>query len=176
MFAYSILKTLFNEYILSCMNGEYVENFDEVVTRGEALYKTLEKVRCPFFESDIHFNAKGIEHLKFKRQRQARPRQDQYMRFKLLYLVPEVLRLSRTVQGVWETKQFERRRIHSRTENTLVLVKYYEFIAVLKGVRIKIIVKQVDGGELFFWSVIPFWGISKETKKRKMHAGNPEED
>jgi len=34
------------------------------------------------------------------------------MRFKLLYLAPEILKISHTVQGVLETKKFERVRMH----------------------------------------------------------------
>ena len=153
-----------------------IENFEEIVTRGEELYKTFTQIRCPYFEGDVHFNASGLEHLKFKRQRYARSRHDQYMRFKLLALVPEVLRLSRTVQGIWETKCFERVRVRNRTDIILKPVIYYEFIAVIKRVRIKIIIKQIENGQRLFWSIIPFWGINKETKHRKLHGGNPEED
>lgn len=158
------------------MNEENIKNFDDVITSGEEIYKTFLPIRCPYFESNVHFNAQGLEHLKFKRRGQARSRHDQYMRFKLLKLAPEVLKISRTVQGIWETKHFERVRIHSRTDIILKPVVYYEFIAVLNKIRIKVVVKQIDNGEKLFWSIIPFWGINKETKKRKIYSGNPEED
>lgn len=158
------------------MNGEKIENFDEIVAQGEEMYKTFSSIRCPYLESEVHFNAQGLEHLKFKRPRQARSRHDQYMRFKLLKLAPDVLKLSRTVQGIWETKHFERVRVHNRTDIVLKPVVYYEFVAILNRIRIKVVVKQIDSGEKFFWSIIPFWGMNKETKKRKMHSGNPEED
>lgn len=157
------------------MNGE-IEKFGEVMARGEELYKTFSPVRCPYLESDIHFSASGLEHLKFKRPRYARSRPDQYMRFKLLPLAPEILRLSHTVQGIWETKHFERIRVHSRTDTVLKPVVYYEFIAVIRHARIKIVVKQIDEGQRFFWSIIPFGGVNKETKRRKLYGGNPEED
>ena len=158
------------------MNEEKIENFDEIVMEGEEIYKTFLSIRCPYLESEVHFNAQGLEHLKFKRRGQARSRHDQYMRFRLLKLAPDVLKLSRTVQGIWETKHFERVRVHSRTDTILKPVIYYEFIAILNRIRIKVVVKQIDNGEKFFWSIIPFWGMNKETKKRKMHGGNPEED
>ncbi|MEK7463019.1 MAG: hypothetical protein AAB621_01480 [Patescibacteria group bacterium] len=158
------------------MNKEKVEDFDEVIIKGEETYKTFSPIRCPYLESEVHFNAQGLEHLKFKRRGQARSLHDQHMRFKLLKLAPDVLKLSRTVQGIWETKHFERVRVHSRTDTILKPVIYYEFIAILNRIRIKVVVKQIDNGEKFFWSIIPFWGMNKETKKRKMHGGNPEED
>lgn len=158
------------------MNGNEIENFDEVAAKSEALYRGFESIHCPYLNDVVHFNTNGLEHLKFKRRGKARSRHDQYMRFKLLYLVPEVLRFSRTLQGIWETKHFERIRMHSRTESILKHVTFYEFIAILERKRIKVIVKQVENGEWFFWSIIPFWGVDKERGKRKLYAGNPAED
>lgn len=110
------------------------------------------------------------------RHKKARLEQDQYMRFKLLYLVPEILKLSHTLQGIFEIKKFERIRMHSRTETVLKLVKYYEFIAVIKRNRVKVVVKQIEDGHKFFWSIVPFWGMNRETMSRMLHDGMPEED
>ena len=43
-------------------------------------------------------------------------------------------------------------------------------------VRVKIVVKCVDGGEKYFLSIIPFWGIDKNSGERLMHSGNLEND
>ena len=43
-------------------------------------------------------------------------------------------------------------------------------------IRVKIIVKQVEDGEKFFWSLIPSWGNHKLTGERILHDGNPEHD
>ena len=153
-----------------------LENFEEVRMGGEDLYKTLDEVYCPYFKSKISFNSQGLEHLKFKQQRKARSQQDQYMRFKLLHLAPVVLKASSTLQGIWETKNFERIRIHSRTDTVLKIVTYYEFVAVVEKIRVKVIVKQIEGGNMFFWSIIPYWGVDKNTKKRKLYSGYPKED
>jgi hypothetical protein len=98
------------------------------------------------------------------------------MRFKLIHLVPEVLKLSHTIQGILQTNKMERVRVNSRTDLILKPVIYYEFIAVLKRNRMKIIVKQIDGGQKFFWSIIPFWGMNTNTMTRLLHDGAPEED
>lgn len=153
-----------------------IENFEEVKTKGEEMYKSLTEVHCPYFNDKVHFNARGLEHTKFKRHGKARPQQDQYMRFKLLHLAPETLRNSKTLQGYWETKSFEKIRAHNRTDSVLKTVEYFEFVAVIDEVRVKIIVKKIDGGQRFFWSIIPYWGMDKKTKKRKLHSGYPEED
>jgi hypothetical protein len=152
------------------------QQFREVKEKGEELYKSLGEVVCPFLKEKISFGAQGLEHLKFKRREKARLEKDQYMRFKLLYLAPEILKLSHTLQGTLETKKLERIRMNNRTDTVLKPVTYYEFIAVLKRNRVRIIVKQIDNGQKFFWSIVPFWGMNMETMRRILHDGMPEED
>ncbi|MFA6006366.1 MAG: hypothetical protein WC764_01415 [Candidatus Paceibacterota bacterium] len=144
--------------------------------KAETFYETIKSVYCPYFGGTVSFNAKGIRHLKFKSDQQARPHHDQYARLKLLHLAPEVLKLSRTVQGIFQTKRFEPQKTNTRWEHKLKEVSFYEFIAVLDNVRVKVIVKEVAGGEKYFWSIIPFWKINKEAKKRILHGGDPEND
>ncbi len=145
-------------------------------TKAEAFYTLIGPVHCPYFGEKIAFNSKGIKHLKFKSDEVARPRQDQYSRLKLVHLAPEVLKQSRTLQGIWHTKRFEMQKTHSRWERVLKEVSFWEFIAVLNNVRLKVIIKQVVGGEKHFWSVIPAWRINKETSSRILHTGDPEND
>lgn len=152
------------------------QDFERVRTGAETFYATVGEVRCPYFGSDIAFNAKGLRHLKFKADRQARPRKDQYSRLKLIHYAPEVLKLSRTVQGIWSVRRFEEQKTNSQWKQVMKEVVYYEFIAVLDSVRVKVIVKEVVGGEKHFWSIIPFLGIDKNTSKRILYSGDPEHD
>ena len=152
------------------------ENFEEIKIKGEDFYKNLNEIYCPYFKEKVSFNAQGLEHLKYKQRNKSRQDKDQYMRFKLIHLAPEVLKISSSVQGILETKKFENIKIHSRVDKLLKNVIYYEFIAVIKRNRVKIIVKQIDGGKKFFWSIIPFWKMDVDTMTRIFHEGNPEED
>ena len=152
------------------------EDFEKIKKEAEEFYETIGEIYCPYFSEKIAFNVKGLKHLKFKTDQRARPRNDQYARLKLLRLAPEVLKLSRTVQGISEKKKFEFQNINSRWEHVARLVKHYEFIAVLKSIRLKVIIKEVEGGQKHFWSVIPFWGIDRETSKRVLYSGDLELD
>jgi len=152
------------------------DDFDEIKEKAEEFYATIKEVRCPYFGENIVFNSKGIRHLKFKSDQVARLKEDQYSRLKLIKLAPEILKLSKTVQGIWHTKKFELQKTHSRWEKILKEISFYEFIAVLENVRVKVIVKEVVGGEKHFWSIIPFWKIDKENSKRILYSGNPEFD
>ncbi len=153
-----------------------ISNFEEIKIKGEEMYKNISDTFCPYLGKTVSFNAQGIEHLKFKNRERARPPKDQYMRLKLIHLAPEVLKNSKTVQGILETKKFETIKVNSRKDTILKPVNYFEFIAVIKRNRVKVIVKQIDGGNLFFWSLIPFWRMNDDTMTRILHDGSPEED
>ncbi len=152
------------------------EEFDKVKAEAEIFYEQIGEVYCPYFNAKIPFNAKGLHHLKFKADKQARPSSDQYARLRLLHFVPQILKTSHTLQGIWSTKQFEMQKTNSRWEHVIKEVTFYEFIAVLGNIRAKVIIKQVIGGEKHFLSVIPAWGIDKQNSKRILHTSDPEND
>ncbi len=156
------------------------EKFNQVKKEAEDFYEKIGKVRCPYFGEDIHFNVKGWDHLIFKEWNKTRILSDQYSRLRHIRLAPEVLANSKTLQGVWATQKFERVKVNKRWDKILKTINYYEFIAVMDShgskVRVKVIVKQIVGGEKFFLSIIPFWGIDKLTGSRIIHSGNPEND
>ena len=151
------------------------EEFQEVRQRATALYSAFERIRCPYLENDVHFNTDGFRHLLFKSWNRGRDRRDQFMRLKFLSRALEILRLSRTVQGIQTTNEWERRRRHGRWEKLLVPVTYYEFIAVIEKRRFKVIVKHLPAGQYIFWSLIPFWR-QDEQGRRLLHNGSPASD
>lgn len=157
-----------------------LEKFDEIKNEAEIFYKAIGKIRCPYFGDDIHFNTKGWGHLIFKNWNTTRVVNDQFARLRHIKLAPEVIRQSKTLQGMWTTKKIERVQKNSRWEKVLKLITYYEFIAVMEShnskIRVKVIVKEVEGSEKFFWSLIPFWGVDKNTGDRTMYSGNPENE
>ena len=91
-------------------NFKNQEDFEKIKTEAEAFYATIREVFCPYFKEKIAFNVKGLKHLKFKSDRQARTNNDQYARLRLLRFAPEVLNNSHTVQGIWEIKRFEEQK------------------------------------------------------------------
>jgi hypothetical protein len=151
------------------------DEFNQVLHKAQESYATLGKIYCPYFQNSVHFNAQGLEHLRRKTWNRGREQRDQFMRLKHLAIAPEILRSSHTVQGIQQTNEWERRKRHGRWEQLLVPVAYYEFVAVLRERRFKVIVKQLSGGERLFWSLIPFWRQS-DFGKRILHDGDPSTD
>ncbi|MDO8490228.1 MAG: hypothetical protein Q7S47_02310 [bacterium] len=158
---------------ISCHVNEI--DFDKTKEQTEAAYKKIGSIFCPFFNQHISFNAKGLRHLKFKSDQQARSRSDQFVRLRLLYLAPEVLRKSRTLQGIWETRKFEEQKTNSRWKSVMRDIIFYEFVAVLDDFRVKVIVKEVRGSEKYFWSIIPYWKAGNGNGRRILYSGNPDE-
>ena len=152
-----------------------VEEFERVKRRAEDFYKTIGDVHCPYFKEAVHFNVAGLDHVKFKDWRKVRSSKDLFMRLKLLHLAPEVIKLSRTVQGISETKEFVRRKVHSRWDTVLTIITYYEFVAVLENRRVRVVVRHLAGGEKHFWSIQPFWK-EDHNGRRKLSYGNPATD
>lgn len=152
------------------------EEFEKIRSEFESKYKNIKEVRCPYFSGSVVFNAMGLEHLKFMRKNHARPRNEQLIRMRLFPLAPEIINLSRTIQGITYTKHFENSRTNQRYQSILLPVYYYEFVAILKDKRVRVVIKQIEDGPRFFWSIIPFWKIDKQTNRRKMSYGNPEID
>ena len=132
-------------------------DFEKVKKEAEEFYSQAGEVLNPYLERKVVFNAKGREHLKFKSHGKARSSGDQYERLKLLKYAPEVIRLSRTVQGFSRVKKFEINRSNHRNEKILTDVVYYEFVAVLRErLRVRVVVKEIGSAPPFFWSIIPF--------------------
>ena len=153
--------------------------FDQIKKDAEEQYRKINSVFCPFLKRNVNFNAKGLNHIKFKGWNKTRLISEQYLRLKFLKLVPSVIEKANTLQEFSKAKVFERIKRNSRREQILMPVKYYGFVAIIKfKVKIKIIIKEIEGGQPFFWSVIPFWKTKKdpitEQTKKVFHEGDLE--
>ena len=152
--------------------------FEKVRREAEEQYQMLDDVLCPYLKTLVGFNAKGLDHIKMKSWNRARVTSDQYLRLKFLKWAPTIITLSHTLQEIKQTRSLERQKINSRWERRMISVTYYGFIAILHDVRVKVIVKEIEGSKPFFWSIIPFWKtrrdpISGEIKKI-FHEGDLE--
>lgn len=133
-----------------------MEGFNKIKRIEEENYKKIGDIFCPYLKSPIAFNRKGLEHITMKGWKKSRPVSDQFMRIKFLKWAPIIVGKSHTLQEFQEKRSFERQKINSRWEYRATDTKYYGFVAILKKIRVKIVVKEIVGGKPYFWSVIPF--------------------
>ena len=131
-------------------------------------YKSLGKVFCPYLEKEVSFNSKGLNHLKFNGQGKARTKIEREMRISLLKYIDKIIDRSHTLQGVLIEKREEKIRTENVTKIQITKITFYEFMAIIDNKRIKVILKQLGEGNIFFWSVIPYW--KKINGKRKINS------
>lgn len=154
-----------------------LKKFKQIRKGSIEFYNNLGEIKCPYFNDKVSFNSKGMQHLRFKSWNKTRSIQDQYVRFKLLKYAPEVIKKSNTLQEICQKKNFERVKINSRWEQKAIGVNYYGFVAIMDEIRIKIIIKEVVGGEKYFWSIVPCWKQDKAILNKKiLHEGDLEGD
>ncbi len=154
------------------------EIFNRVRKSAEEEYNKIGRIRCPYFNDYVHFNSIGFEHLLFKDWNKTRTRVERYTRLRLLKLAPNIISKSHTLQDYDERKTFERQKTNSRWEKKVKLVRYYGFVAIINEARIKIIVKEIEGGAKFFYSLYPNWKVMNDNgqKRKQLYSGNLEND
>ena len=112
-------------------------------------YKKIGQIYCPYFHEYVHFNNEGIHHITYRDWHSPRPKPDQYVRLKLLYLAPAIVSLSQTLQD-YGTKIVNNK-----------IVKYYIFTALLNTMATKVVIRQVGNGSKHFFSIVPNWKKNK---------------
>jgi hypothetical protein len=157
------------------------EKFENAREPAKKFYESIGSVECPYLKRTVQFNEQGFAHVLSKSWNRGRSRIEQYTRLRLLPKAVEVIKNSHTLQEFEERRMMIRQKINSRWEKRPKIVRYYVFVAMVVAidVRIKIVVKEIEGGMPFFWSIYPSWktGLDSNGKKKKIfHSGNLEED
>jgi hypothetical protein len=156
------------------------DKFQQRKAEAEAFYQSIDPVKCPYFNGDcVHFNSEGFEHIVFKEWNKTRSRVEQYTRFRLLPLAVSITKKSGTLQEYDERNLFVRRQSRGKWNKILKPVRYYVFTAIVKDLRVKVIVKEIEGGQKCFHSIYPSWNTQPDGqggKKKKLYHGDPETD
>lgn len=157
-----------------------VEKFNQRKTEADTYYKSIGNVKCPYFNGEpVYFNSEGFEHIIFKHWNKTRSQIEQYTRFRLLPLAVTVIKKSGTLQEFDQRNLFVRRKSKDGWNKILKNVKYYIFTAIIGDLRLKIVIKEIEGGQKNFWSLYPSWDTIKNIegeKKKKFYSGDPETD
>ena len=153
--------------------------FNQIKEEAEKYYDGIGKIKCPYLNDNVHFNSEGFEHLLFKSWNKTRSRNEQYTRLRLLPLVCQVISKSHTLQEYDEKQILARQKINSRWEKKNKTAYYYVFVAIIKDCRIKVIVKEIAGGQKFFYSLYPSWKVvfdANGNQRKVFYSGDLEMD
>ena len=157
------------------------EKFNRAREDAEKHYEKIGKIWCPYFKEKVHFSTEGFQHLLFKEWNRTRIRIEQYKRLRLLPVAERVIRKSHTLQEYDERNLMVRQKTNSRWQKVMKSVRYYVFIAMDLDIdaRVKVVVKEIEGGVKFFYSVYPSWREIKQENgetKKVFHTGDLEID
>lgn len=157
------------------------DKFKKIRKEAEIHYQSIGALWCPYLKSEVRFNSEGFEHLIFKSWNKTRTRVDQYVRLRLISVAEKIIRKSHTLQEYDERRMFVRQKINSRWEQRAKLVRYYVFIAIDgdKNVRLKVVIKEIEGGAKLFWSLYPSWRVTTDVngqQRKVFYSGNLEID
>lgn len=141
-------------------NNLDIEKFELLKSDIEKKYKKIANIYNPALQTKIFFNSNGLHHLKYDNNRSKRDKIIQKNKFMFFDSAVSILKKSSTVQ--------EYRRLFSISNKTKTtkIMEFFAFWAIIsftKKIRIKVIVRRIGGekGQFHFWSVMPFWRLSK---------------
>lgn len=133
------------------------ENYEKVRELAKVAYTQYSPVTCPALGGIVGFTSEGFNHILYKRYTTERSRKDQFMRLKTIDLARNIIKTTTTIQDIEERlEEVVIKRKKKRTKESK-LIKYWAFIAILQGKRLKVVVRKTGNGVMHFWSVIPKW-------------------
>lgn len=139
---------------------ESTENYKSLLANSKLYYAAIGSVHCTALKADVHFTAEGFHHLRYDGSLKERKKPERRNKLSSIPVAVETIKLSATIQeyrcilepvGLKDSKGYR----------AVTKVHYFGFWAVLeynkRTTRVKAIVRQVDGGQYHFWSVMPYW-------------------
>ena len=155
-----------------------ISNYEKLREDAQSFYNDIGTIFCPLFKEKVYFNSEGFNHIVYNNPRSERERSSQIMRFKLLPLVCELIKITTTFQEFEESVKEVVVKSHKKKIKKSKAVKYWGIIAIIKGRKIKVILRKIGNGSIHFWSIVPAWTTNKhrDIKFITTMKGNPEED
>ena len=133
---------------------------------AEEFYKSVGKVYCPYFQSNVIFSSEGFNHLQFSGGIK-RKNEEQLLKFSLLKLAPYVIKNSGTIQEYRKTMYAVGKQKPIDGSIRMEVVEFWGLVAICgekeNQVRVKVILRRLAYGELAFWSVMPMQKFSKNS-------------
>jgi len=156
---------------------ENKEEYQKIFEEAKKYYRGLSKVTSPALGQEVHFNAKGFNHILYRKKQYKRSHKEQIRRFRLLSLAMKLIGFTNTYQEYEDTSK-ETGLLHANDSlNQSKNTQFWGLIAITEGRKIKVILRKVGSdGNVHFWSIIPSWKTNKRDDKLFDMKGNPFED
>lgn len=147
MVKYSAIHTTTNFIIM------FSRGLKDLKRKARAYYKSIKPIYCPYFSERVVFNSKGFKHLIYEDKGHQRTRSEQYLRLSLFPKGVRMLLIATVVQ------EYEERLVCNKIH------KFWGFIGIIEGHKIKVVVRQIGDGKKHFYSIFPKWITRKSVEE-----------
>jgi len=146
------------EYVKAKVGDEKVSRYLEIRNNADILYKSFRSIKCPALKNqEVYFNAEGFNHLIYRIPKQERDKRVQIMRFELLEKARELIGITTTLQEYEDYLTQIPRWMNKKKQMTNVKICDSGLVGIIKGYRIKVVLRKIGNGKIEFHSVIPAW-------------------
>ena len=136
---------------------EELASYQKIREDARVFYTQIRRIDCPAFNNEsVYFTANGFHHLRYSSDGKERPRKTQTMKYKLLSKAVTLIARTTTYQEYEERLINNYRKIR---QGKHTFCRYWGFVAIISGFRIKVIIRQLGNGKKEFRSIIPAWEI-----------------
>ncbi len=146
------------EYSKNRVTDEKISRYTEIRAAADVLYKSFRPIKCPALKNqEVHFNAEGFNHLIYRIPKQERDKRVQIMRFELLEKARELIGLTTTLQEYEDYLDQVPKWMNKKKQMTNVKICDSGLVGIIRGFRIKVVLRKIGNGKIEFHSVIPAW-------------------
>lgn len=155
-----------------------LERFNNFKNSTKNYYDQIESIYSPALKSKIFFNSDGFHHLRYNNSRKERDKKTQNNKFVFFKNAVEILKVATTVQeyrkSICSIGKPDKNGL--RKTSQIEWLGFFAIISLSKAIRINIVIRRIGGqaGQFHFWSVMPYWKLSK--KRRTIGSADMEDD
>ncbi len=129
----------------------------KLIDKVQRLFAINKEIWCPYFESHVHLNADGMNHLLYRHDRAPRNIEEQILKLGLVSRALNVIANTGTLQELRDKVEKTGSPAKDGFYKTKH-VRYWGFHAIvgdISMIKIVVVIKRVGDGKLLFWSVLP---------------------
>ena len=128
--------------------------YEKSKKHAKSIYTKIGRIPCPAFDGElIAFTSNGFNHL-IRKGRIPRTRNEQKRRFALVPYIEEIIKNPRAEITFRQTEEKYTVNRHGQDIHITSIANFWTFHSHLRGCNIKIVIKQIGGGQKQFQSIM----------------------
>jgi len=142
--------------------------YDKSKQKAKNIYSDIGWIRCNALGNErVAFTRVGFNHL-MRKGRKARTRTEQKRRFVLIQFVEQIITDPNAIIEYRRYNVKEVRNHHGEKVTIRSIADFWTFVAHIKGCKIKVVIRQLEGAEKHFFSVMSNDVVSSNTNKNRI--------